>query len=70
MTFAGRVKQCTEVTMDHFSTAHHEMGHVEYFLLYKDKPVVYRDGANPGQTSTTHPSTKIIVTITLGRLHV
>lgn len=43
-----RVKQCTEITMEHFSTAHHEMGHVEYFLLYKDKPVVYRGGANPG----------------------
>lgn len=43
-----RVKQCTEVTMEHFSTAHHEMGHVEYFLLYKNLSVVYRGGANPG----------------------
>lgn len=43
-----RVKQCTEITMDHFSTAHHEMGHIEYYLQYKDQPVVYRGGANPG----------------------
>ena len=34
--------------MDDFITVHHEMGHVEYFLQYKDLPVVYRDGANPG----------------------
>ncbi|KAL8582108.1 hypothetical protein ACOMHN_004028 [Nucella lapillus] len=42
-----RVKQCTAVTMEHFSTAHHEMGHVEYYLLYKRLPVVFREGANP-----------------------
>ncbi|PIK47773.1 putative angiotensin-converting enzyme isoform X4 [Apostichopus japonicus] len=43
-----RIKQCTDLTMDDFITIHHEMGHVEYFLQYKDQPVVYRDGANPG----------------------
>ncbi|XP_077996678.1 angiotensin-converting enzyme-like [Glandiceps talaboti] len=43
-----RVKQCTEPNMDHLITAHHEMGHIQYFLQYKDQPVVYRDGANPG----------------------
>ena len=26
----------------------HEMGHVEYYLLYKDQPHVFRRGANPG----------------------
>ena len=26
----------------------HEMGHVQYYLLYKDQPSVYRRGANPG----------------------
>lgn len=34
--------------MDDFITVHHEMGHVEYYLQYKDQPVSYRDGANPG----------------------
>lgn len=24
------------------------MGHVEYFLQYKEQPVLFRDGANPG----------------------
>lgn len=24
------------------------MGHVQYFLQYKHQPVVFRDGANPG----------------------
>lgn len=25
-----------------------EMGHIMYFLLYKDQPLIYRTGANPG----------------------
>lgn len=43
-----RIKQCTDITTDDFQTVHHEMGHIEYFLQYKDLPVVYRGGANPG----------------------
>ncbi|XP_048869765.1 angiotensin-converting enzyme [Brienomyrus brachyistius] len=43
-----RVKQCTVVTMDELITVHHEMGHVQYFLQYKDQPISFRDGANPG----------------------
>lgn len=43
-----RVKQCTEVNQDHLETAHHEMGHVEYYLQYKHQPVSFRRGANPG----------------------
>ena len=42
------IKQCTEVNMDWLMTTHHEMGHIEYFLQYKDQPVQFRDGANPG----------------------
>lgn len=34
--------------MDDLQTVFHEMGHVYYFLLYKDQPSVYREGANPG----------------------
>lgn len=34
--------------MDDLQTVFHEMGHVYYFLLYKDLPSVYREGANPG----------------------
>ncbi|XP_033124152.1 angiotensin-converting enzyme-like [Anneissia japonica] len=43
-----RIKQCTDITMDDFITIHHEMGHIEYDLQYKEQPVVYRNGANPG----------------------
>ena len=28
------------------------MGHIQYFLQYKDKPLAYREGANPGELYT------------------
>lgn len=28
-------------------TVHHEMGHIQYFILYKNQPQVLREGANP-----------------------
>lgn len=34
--------------MEDLFTVFHEMGHVYYFLSYKDQPHIYRDGANPG----------------------
>lgn len=43
-----RIKQCTRVNMEDLLTAHHEMGHVEYYLQYKDQPNVFKEGANPG----------------------
>ncbi|XP_036073024.1 angiotensin-converting enzyme-like [Oryzias melastigma] len=43
-----RIRQCTKVTMDDFFTVHHEMGHIQYFLQYKNQPVSFRGGANPG----------------------
>ncbi|GLH09200.1 Angiotensin-converting enzyme [Gryllus bimaculatus] len=43
------IKQCTRVDMEHMFTAHHEMGHIQYFLQYKHQPVVYREGANPAK---------------------
>ena len=42
---------CTDITMEDLITVHHEMGHIQYYLQYKDKPVVYRNGANPGMHS-------------------
>ena len=35
--------------MNWLMVTHHEMGHIEYFLQYKDQPTVFRDGANPGR---------------------
>ncbi|XP_071562887.1 angiotensin-converting enzyme-like [Temnothorax nylanderi] len=43
-----RIKQCTRVNMEDLLTAHHEMGHVEYYLQYKNQPTVFKEGANPG----------------------
>lgn len=43
-----RIKQCTEIDQKHFITIHHEMGHIQYYILYKDQPVIFRAGANPG----------------------
>ncbi|CAL1537547.1 unnamed protein product [Lymnaea stagnalis] len=43
-----RIKQCTLITAQDLETAHHEMGHIEYALQYKDQPVSFRNGANPG----------------------
>ncbi len=39
---------CTSVNQEDFVTVHHEMGHINYFILYKDQPLVLRTGANPG----------------------
>jgi len=43
-----RIKMCTGVNQENLITIHHEMGHCEYYLAYKDLPYAYRNGANPG----------------------
>jgi peptidyl-dipeptidase A len=43
-----RIKQCTDITMQDLFTVHHEMGHVEYFLQYKNNSIPFREGANDG----------------------
>lgn len=50
-----RIKQCTRITMEDFITVHHEMGHIEYFLQYKNQPLVYREGANSGNFTNGYP---------------
>jgi len=39
---------CTNIVHSDLIIVHHEMGHIEYDLAYKDQPYAYRDGANPG----------------------
>ena len=39
---------CTEITMDDLITIHHEMGHIQYYLQYKNQPFFFQSGANPG----------------------
>lgn len=43
---------CTKVNFEDFIIIHHEMGHIQYYLLYKDQPIVFRVGANPGKPFT------------------
>jgi peptidyl-dipeptidase A len=37
---------CSQVDVDYFTTVHHEMGHVEYFMQYRHQPALFRSGAN------------------------
>lgn len=43
-----RIKMCTKTNKDDFETIHHEMGHIQYFIQYKNLPYTFRNGANPG----------------------
>nr|XP_057944737.1 angiotensin-converting enzyme 2 [Doryrhamphus excisus] len=43
-----RIKMCTKVNMDDFLTVHHEMGHNQYQMAYRNLPYLLRDGANEG----------------------
>lgn len=43
-----RIKQCIEPTQEHLMTVYHELGHVFYYLSYKDLPYLYQSGANDG----------------------
>ena len=40
---------CTKVDMDNLVTIHHEMGHIQYYIQYKDLPNEFRTGANSGK---------------------
>ena len=43
-----RIKMCAKVDQLNFQTIHHEMGHIQYYMHYKQQPVEFRKGANPG----------------------
>jgi peptidyl-dipeptidase A len=43
-----RIKMCTKVNAEDFSTVHHELGHNFYQRAYKDQSVFFHDGANDG----------------------
>jgi peptidyl-dipeptidase A len=43
-----RLKVCLRDTSDDFITAHHELGHIFYFLAYRNQPFLFRAGANDG----------------------
>ncbi|XP_055372267.1 angiotensin-converting enzyme-like [Condylostylus longicornis] len=43
-----RIKQCTKVNMEHLYIAHHELGHIQYYLQYQYQPEPFRGAPNPG----------------------
>lgn len=43
-----RIKQCIEPTQEQLMTVYHELGHVFYYLSYKDQPYLFQSGANDG----------------------
>jgi len=43
-----RIKQCIRPTYEELRTIYHELGHVYYFLAYKDQPFLFQNGAHDG----------------------
>ncbi|CAG0882352.1 unnamed protein product [Cyprideis torosa] len=42
------VKMCTKFKFQDFNVVHHELGHIQYYLLYAHQSNFFRKGANPG----------------------
>ncbi|XP_037350441.1 angiotensin-converting enzyme-like protein Ace3 [Talpa occidentalis] len=42
-----RIKKCTEVTIEDLLSVFHQMGHIQYFMQYRNLSVIFRAGANP-----------------------
>jgi peptidyl-dipeptidase A len=43
-----RIKMCMRPLEEDLFTIYHEMGHVYYFIWYKDQPQLFQDGAHDG----------------------
>ena len=43
-----RIKMCITPTVEDFTTIHHELGHVYYFLAYRGASPLFKTGANDG----------------------
>jgi peptidyl-dipeptidase A len=43
-----RIKMCIRPTQEELRTIYHEMGHVYYYLWYKDQPYLFQNGAHDG----------------------
>mmetsp|Transcript_1664 Transcript_1664/g.6191 ORF Transcript_1664/g.6191 Transcript_1664/m.6191 type:complete len:458 (-) Transcript_1664:3448-4821(-) len=43
-----RMKMCMKVNQEDFMTVHHELGHIYYYMTYRDLPAIFREGANDG----------------------
>jgi peptidyl-dipeptidase A len=43
-----RIKECIRPTREELRTIYHELGHVYYYLWYKDQPYLFQRGAHDG----------------------
>jgi peptidyl-dipeptidase A len=43
-----RIKMCIDATEDDLVTIYHELGHVYYYLYYKDQTFIFQSGAHDG----------------------
>jgi peptidyl-dipeptidase A len=43
-----RIKVCITPTDEDLRTIYHELGHIYYFLSYRDQPLLFQNGANDG----------------------
>lgn len=43
-----RIKQCIDASQEELMTVYHELGHVYYYLSYKDQPYLFQSGAHDG----------------------
>jgi peptidyl-dipeptidase A len=43
-----RIKMCIKPIEEDLFTVYHELGHVYYYIWYKDQPVLFQDGAHDG----------------------
>jgi peptidyl-dipeptidase A len=43
-----RIKMCIKPIEEDLFTVYHEMGHIYYYLWYKDQPSLFQDGAHDG----------------------
>ena len=37
-----RIRMCTRITFEDFQTAHHELGHIQYYMQYASQPIAFR----------------------------
>ena len=57
-----RIKMCIKPIEEDLFTVYHEMGHVYYYIYYKDQPALFQDGAHDGFHEAIGDSVNLSVT--------
>lgn len=56
---------CAQVNMEDFYVIHHEMGHVQYYMAYKDMPAIFQASSLPAAfnlaSSKSNYKTEIVI---------